>query len=112
MQKIAKFIGLDVHKDTITIAWAEGGPLAQPVLDGTVKHDVSRLLKKLLKLGEPEHLWVAYEAGPTGFGLARFLQRHEFETVLGKIGFDEKGDITAPSFVWYVWQNGEYVQKE
>jgi branched-chain amino acid transport system substrate-binding protein len=40
------------------------------------------------------------------------LRRHEFDTVLGKIGFDEKGDITAPSFVWYVWQNGEYVQKE
>ena len=40
------------------------------------------------------------------------LRRHEFDTVLGKIGFDEKGDLTAPSFVWYVWQNGEYVQKE
>jgi branched-chain amino acid transport system substrate-binding protein len=37
------------------------------------------------------------------------LQGHEFDTVMGKIGFDEKGDITAPSFVWYVWRNGEYV---
>jgi branched-chain amino acid transport system substrate-binding protein len=39
------------------------------------------------------------------------LQGHKFDTVLGTIGFDELGDITAPSFVWYVWRNGEYVQK-
>ena len=40
------------------------------------------------------------------------LHSHRFDTVIGKIGFDEKGDITTPGFVWYVWQNGEYVQKE
>jgi branched-chain amino acid transport system substrate-binding protein len=37
------------------------------------------------------------------------LQGHDFDTVLGTIGFDELGDITAPSFIWYVWRNGEYV---
>jgi hypothetical protein len=31
---------------------------------------------------------------------------------LGEIGFDEKGDITASGFVWYVWKNGEYVLAE
>jgi len=31
------------------------------------------------------------------------LKSGEFETVLGKIGFDEKGDVTGISaFVWYV----------
>ena len=31
------------------------------------------------------------------------LKAGEFETVLGKIGFDEKGDVTGISaFVWYV----------
>jgi branched-chain amino acid transport system substrate-binding protein len=40
------------------------------------------------------------------------LKSHEFDTVMGRIGFDEKGDITAPSFIWYVWKNGEYVQKD
>jgi branched-chain amino acid transport system substrate-binding protein len=37
------------------------------------------------------------------------LRTHEFDTVLGRIGFDEKGDVTgyAP-FVWYVWKGGQY----
>jgi branched-chain amino acid transport system substrate-binding protein len=37
------------------------------------------------------------------------LRRGEFETVLGKIGFDEKGDVTAPGYFWYAWKNGKYV---
>lgn len=37
------------------------------------------------------------------------LRRDRFDTVLGKIAFDEKGDINAPGFVWYVWKDGEYV---
>jgi branched-chain amino acid transport system substrate-binding protein len=40
------------------------------------------------------------------------LQSHQFDTILGEIGFDEKGDITASGFVWYVWKNGEYVLAE
>ena len=31
-----------------------------------------------------------------------------FETVLGTIGFDEKGDVTAPGYVWYIWEDGQY----
>jgi branched-chain amino acid transport system substrate-binding protein len=38
------------------------------------------------------------------------LRNDEFDTVLGKIGFDEKGDVTAPGYVWYVWKDGEYTQ--
>ena len=40
------------------------------------------------------------------------LRSHQFDTVLGEIGFDEKGDVTTPGFVWYVWKNGEYVPLE
>ncbi len=36
------------------------------------------------------------------------LRSGKFETVLGKIGFDKKGDVTAPGYVWYVWKNGTY----
>jgi len=32
----------------------------------------------------------------------------EFDTVLGKIGFDDKGDVTAPGYVWYEWKDGTY----
>ncbi len=36
------------------------------------------------------------------------LGSNQFETVLGKIGFDKKGDVTAPGYVWYVWSGGKY----
>ena len=38
------------------------------------------------------------------------LRSDEFDTVLGRIGFDEKGDVTAPGYVWYVWNDGEHHQ--
>jgi branched-chain amino acid transport system substrate-binding protein len=38
------------------------------------------------------------------------LKMGSFETVLGKIGFDEKGDVTGISaFVWYVFEKEDYV---
>jgi branched-chain amino acid transport system substrate-binding protein len=41
--------------------------------------------------------------------VAEALHAHKFETVLGRIGFDEKGDVYGyDPFVWYVWQNGDY----
>ncbi len=36
------------------------------------------------------------------------LGKGEFNTVLGPIGFDDKGDVTAPGYVFYVWQDGKY----
>lgn len=33
-----------------------------------------------------------------------------WQTVLGPIGFDKKGDITASDYVFYVWKNGTYAQ--
>jgi branched-chain amino acid transport system substrate-binding protein len=40
--------------------------------------------------------------------VAEALHEGEFDTVLGAIGFDEKGDVTAPGYVFYVWQDGTY----
>ena len=40
------------------------------------------------------------------------LRGERFETVLGDLNFDQKGDVTAPSFVWYVWRDGRYVPKD
>jgi branched-chain amino acid transport system substrate-binding protein len=40
------------------------------------------------------------------------LHAHQFNTVLGRIGFDSKGDITTASWVWYVWRSGKYSQLE
>ena len=36
------------------------------------------------------------------------LRSGTFDTVLGKIGFDAKGDVTAPGYVVYVWKDGKY----
>lgn len=74
MVKIAKYVGLDVHKDTIAIASCTGGPLESAKDEGTVPHDLPRLLRKLVSLAPAEHLRVVYEAGPTGFGLCRALK--------------------------------------
>jgi branched-chain amino acid transport system substrate-binding protein len=41
--------------------------------------------------------------------VAAALHDYQFDTVLGRIGFDDKGDVYGyESFVWYVWQNGKY----
>ncbi len=40
--------------------------------------------------------------------VAEALRANKFDTVLGNIGFDAKGDVTAPGYVWYVWSKGGY----
>jgi branched-chain amino acid transport system substrate-binding protein len=37
------------------------------------------------------------------------LRTNEFDTIYGRIGFDDKGDVYGyEPFAWYVWQDGEY----
>jgi branched-chain amino acid transport system substrate-binding protein len=40
------------------------------------------------------------------------LRSYQFDTVVGRIGFDDKGDLTAYSPIWYVWKGGKYVPLE
>lgn len=40
--------------------------------------------------------------------IAAALKDTEFDTVLGKFTFDDKGDVTAPGYVFYVWKDGKY----
>ncbi len=35
-----------------------------------------------------------------------------FETVIGTLKFDEKGDVTRPDYVVYVWKDGKYTELE
>ena len=72
MSATVRYIGLDVHKDSIVIAVAEDG--VQPAEFLTkLPYDIPRLLKQLRKLGSPARLRCCYEAGPTGYGLYRAL---------------------------------------
>jgi transposase len=69
---IIHFVGLDVHRDTIVIAVALNDGRPAEVL-ATVSHDIPALIRRLRRLGPVESLRCCYEAGPTGFGLARRL---------------------------------------
>ena len=49
------------------------------------------------------------KAGSTDLAkVVKVLRSAQFDTVLGKIGFDKTGDVTAPGYVWYVWSKGTY----
>jgi branched-chain amino acid transport system substrate-binding protein len=54
------------------------------------------------------------QAGTTDAArIAEVLRQEQFDTVLGTIGFDAKGDVTGfDPFVWYVWTDGKYVPKD
>jgi transposase len=78
MQTITLYLGLDVHKDSITIAIAPAGLHHEIRLYGTITHDLGRLevaLGRIRKAHPGAHLEVAYEAGPCGFGIARRLKQ-------------------------------------
>ena len=38
------------------------------------------------------------------------LDKGTFDTVLGKIDFNEKGDPTEATYVWYQWKDGKYAE--
>src|SRR5262249_43071304 len=68
------FIGLDVHKDSIAVAHADGGQANPPVFVGSIgvrQSDLDRLIRRLE--GKTSALVFAYEAGPSGYDLYRYL---------------------------------------
>jgi transposase len=73
MKKKLLFVGLDVHAKNITVALAEGGG-GEARLYGTIPNDLhalEKLFAKLRKAHPGAELRVCYEAGPTGFVIAR-----------------------------------------
>jgi hypothetical protein len=81
------YIGLDVHKETIAIAYTSGSGREDGVYHGqcggSIPVAVNALRKLATKLGvEFKDLKVCYEAGPTGFVLARRLIRYGLDCVL------------------------------
>jgi len=73
MNGITKYVGLDVSKDLIAVAVADGGSREGARYLGTIPNCPERVRKLVKRLGSPEQLQVCYEAGPTGYGLWRQL---------------------------------------
>jgi len=42
--------------------------------------------------------------------VVKALDEGTFQTVLGTLEFDDKGDVSLPGYVFYNWANGEYKQ--
>jgi hypothetical protein len=62
-----RFLGLDVHADTIVAAVAEPGGEVRPL--GIVPNRLEPIRKLVKKLGSPQNIRACYEAGPTGYVL-------------------------------------------
>lgn len=86
MARIARFVGMDVHAETIAVAIAEGRSAPRSL--GTIPNRPEAIRKLIAKLGDPSTIRVCYEAGPTGYVLYWQLTR---------IGVH--CDVIAPSLV-------------
>jgi branched-chain amino acid transport system substrate-binding protein len=126
----------DQGMDTIlggadALTTAEFWPIAGPGARGTFmtfspdprKTPVGRRISKRFRAAgiEPEgftlfaygavQAWAqaAQEAGSTDADkVSAVLHRSRFDTVLGQISFNEKGDINGSTYVIYEWKNGVY----
>jgi transposase len=66
-------LGLDVHRDTISVGILL--PDQQVPEVDRIAHDEASIRRLVGHLGDRRRLRACYEAGPTGFELARLLQR-------------------------------------
>jgi len=66
-----RFVGLDVHADTIAVAVAESQGEVRSI--GTIPNRDEAVRQLIKKLGPVEQLRMCYEAGPTGYAVYRQL---------------------------------------
>ncbi len=112
------------NEDFVLIAGAAAEGALMTLVPDPRRHPAAALLAgRLDRLGIPG--FTAYAAVQTWTlavenagsfqtkAIAGALRGREFDTVLGRIGFDAKGDVTGyDTFVWYVWRDGKYVPLE
>jgi transposase len=88
MKQFSKYVGLDVHKETIAVAVAEanGGEVRYCGEIGNTPQAIKKLVSQLRKGGA--ELSFCYEAGPCGYGIHRQLS---------DLGWDCQ--VVAPSLI-------------
>jgi transposase len=77
MEQFTRFIGMDVHKDTIVVAVTATGEVGKATAYGTFPNTASaleKLVKRLRQAGSGP-MKFCYEAGPRGYGIHRTLAR-------------------------------------
>ena len=82
MKQYSKYVGLDVHADTIAIAVAVRGRSSEVRALGTIPNEASTLKRALAKLGKAEELLVCYEAGPCGYAIYWLLAAMKIDCVV------------------------------
>src|SRR4030067_2649242 len=76
------FVGMDVHKEKIVlVGFSQEGHA--PVVRETFGGEADRVIKRLVKLSREWKIEACYEAGPSGYGLARDLVEAGLDCRLG-----------------------------
>lgn len=88
MKKATRFVGLDVHAETIAVAIAEPGRCGEVRSLGTIPNRPEAVRKLVQRLGGAKTIQTCYEAGPTGYTLYWQLTKMGVEC-----------DVIAPTLV-------------
>ena len=78
-----KFIGMDVHKNSITIAIADQGRRGPARTYGAIDNDLGapdKFCRKMVSTASQLHF--VYEAGPCGYGIYRYLSEKGFNCMV------------------------------
>jgi transposase len=79
-QSSTLFIGMDVHKETIAVAYIAQDHGAEVTYLGTIgtrQCDIDQLVRKMQ--AKAKHLIFVYEAGPCGYWLYRYLRKKDYD---------------------------------
>jgi transposase len=79
-QSSTLFIGMDVHKETIAVAYVAQEYGAEVIYLGTIgtrQCDIDQLVRKMQS--KAQHLIFVYEAGPCGYWLYRYLTKKGYD---------------------------------